>query len=132
MSIFASKTPRDLNPHGVIMTGSGTLPLCLCGWQRRRLDGPTLAEHIAEFDHVQSNEPNPILVEYRRTVALGADQRGMAQVFVNSINWGADLIDQIILDADPDRDLPRSIADAWADHARRVLTRLANLAQIGA
>ena len=25
MSIFASKTPRDLNPHGVIMTGAGTL-----------------------------------------------------------------------------------------------------------
>ena len=123
MSIFASKTPRDLNPHGVIMTGAGTLPLCLCGWQRRRLDGPTLAEHIAEFDHVQSNEPNPILVEFR--VAADVD-----------FTWAtARMLDALTYDhraPEAMREVVRRSLPEARDHARRVLTRLANLAQIGA
>ena len=113
MGIFASKTPRDLNPHGVIMTGAGTLPLCLCGWQRRRLDGPTLAEHIAEFDHVQHNEPNPILVELRCHVELGADMRGQVQVFLNTepAQWYKHF----------------GVTMRQINHARKVLARLAAL-----
>ena len=123
MSIFASKTPRDLNPHGVIMTGAGTLPLCSCGWQRRRLDGPTLADHIAEFDHVQHNKPNPILVELR--VAADVD-----------FTWAtARMLDALTYDhraPEAMREVVRRSLPEARDHARRVLTRLANLAQIGA
>ena len=114
MSIFASKTPRDLNPHGVIMTGAGTLPLCLCGWQRRRLDGPTLAEHIAEFDHVQHNAPNPILVAFREH------------------NTEAARTDSWKVPASPE-DWIKYTEKAYIGpsehtyHARRVLARLANL-----
>ena len=123
MSIFASKTPRDLNPHGVFMTGAGTPPLCSCGWQRRRLDGPTLAEHIAEFDHVQHNKPNPILVELR--VVADVD-----------FTWAtARMLDALTYDhraPEAMREVVRHSLPEARDHARRVLTRLANLSQIGA
>ena len=125
MSIFASKTPRDLNPHGVIMTGAGALPLCLCGWQRRRLDGPTLAEHIAEFDHVQHNKPNPILVELRRQNHDWSHKYAGVHAFyaANSTAW--------VRAGMPDD----TSGSEWAEferHAYKVTTRLANLAQIGA
>ena len=128
MSIFASKTPRDLNPHGVIMTSAGTLPLCSCGWQRRRLDGPTLADHIAEFDHVQHNEPNLILVDVRRYVEERSrmnQPKGWSRVlgiFSAAADYGHFVTG----------DWEEITSPEMLDHARRVLTRLANLAQIGA
>ena len=116
--MFASKTPRDLNSHVAFMTGAGTPPLCSCGWQGRRHDGPILAEHIAEFDHVQHNEPNPILVELR--VAADVD-----------FTWAiARMLDALTYDhraPEAMREVVhRSLPEA-RDHARRVLTRLANL-----
>ena len=125
MTMYASMTLRDLNPHGVIMTGAGTLPLCLCGWQRRRLDGPTLAEHIAEFDHVQHNEPNLILVELRRQNHDWSHKYAGVHAFyaANSTAW--------VRAGMPDY----TSGSEWAEfdhHADKVITRLANLAQIGA
>ena len=117
--MYASKTPRDLNPHGVIMTGAGTPPLCSCGWQGRRLDGPTLADHIAEFDHVQHNEPNPILVAFRRDADEMKRERGWT-VARTALSWDRDAFDPFVDMYDL----------AVLDHARRVLERLANLPQI--
>ena len=115
--MFASKTPRDLNSHVAFMTGAGTPPLCSCGWQGRRHDGPILAEHIAEFDHVQHNEPNPILTWHRNTT-----RHGMNAIAARYIldHWGATVgfVGSVhIIDYTPEHEI----------HARRVLTRLANL-----
>ena len=125
--MFASKTPRDLNPHSVIMTGAGTPPLCTCGWQGRRFDGPILAEHIAEFDHVQHDEPNPILVTFRRR----ADDETLDF-------WICGLDALAAFGGWTEWDSPRHplhsltlATDEQIDHARRVLTRLANLSRIG-
>ena len=105
--MFASKTPRDLNPHSVIMTGAGTPPLCTCGWQGRRFDGPILAEHIAEFDHAQHNEPNPILVEFR--------EEWESTAFSELLHWWLPTLEE-------------NTYPGWTEpqieHARRVLTRL--------
>ena len=120
--MFASKTPRDLNPHGVIMTGAGTPPLCSCGWQGRRLDGPILADHIAEFDHVQSNEPNPILVAFREYAEEhgmdAAEQANLAGAWLQAPGY----YERRLVTA-------RMLKPALRRHGHAVLARLANLAQ---
>lgn len=106
--MFASKTPRDLNSHVAFMTGAGTPPLCSCGWQGRRHDGPILAEHIAEFDHPQHNEPNPILVAVRQTPTIAPQAWLSKPLLCGELTTSR-------------------YSQSHIEHARRVLTRLANL-----
>jgi len=86
----------------------------------------------------QNNGTNPILVAFREYMAEGynAEQmREAAELWADAVMGHApgmlaqDLADEAVLSADPDRDPPRSTADAWTDHARRVLTRLAHFAE---
>lgn len=116
--IFSSKTPRDLNHDPE--------PYLLVGWMDEsgvhyyrsgRADlstWPVVHDPRPEFDHAQHNEPNPILVEFRNDVVLNPTipVRHLAMIWV-------------------DRDLfafeVEGATLAHADHARRVLVRLANL-----
>lgn len=122
--MFASKTPRDLNPHAPFMTGAGTPPLCSCGWQGRRFDGPILADHIAEFDHVQHNQPNPILVAFRADAACTYNwpRAILIQDWIDVLDGFSNAWDSCAVDLDDVLDA----STPWhRAHARRVLTRLA-------
>lgn len=101
---------RDGRRHGVFMTGAGTPPLCACRWQGKQFTGPILAEHIARN---ATSPVNPILVAFRaesrlQREGIGFGMRTQAQLWLQRQD-GAD-------DATPEQ----------ADHARKVLTRLAN------
>lgn len=149
MTIYASKTPRDLNHDPKCRNcgctahppGDGINGGCRAQWVEP--DGWTMTCGCREgqasaVPHVQHNEPNPILIAFREYVE-GADLSSLIWA-ANHWLWvfchrdadtGANRIyDEVILAGDPDRDPPRSIADAWEDHARRVLERLASLARL--
>ena len=118
MTIYASKTPRDLNhdpkpwAHGDIRAARPRYEHIIRWlWDAR-----------PEFDHVQHNEPNPILLAFRQDVAdvFVAEQFNVAAIARSWIDGDAL---ELFADMHPNEVL---------DHARRVLTRLANLSQIGA
>ena len=95
--MFASKTPRDLNHDPLPYLYASTD--YTARFSHNNLGYPYASSAIydprPEFDHVQHNEPNPILVAFREQ-----------------------------------RPVP-AVTEAAYLHARKVLTRLANLAQIG-
>lgn len=106
--IFSSKTPRDLNHD--------PRPLSTIGTGRRvqvgsEYAGETVLNPRPEFDHVQHNPPNPILVLFRK--GYDGDMRG----------WGAWLL---FASSDMLRD--EECTQDHVDHARRVLARLAAMA----
>lgn len=119
MTMFASKTPRDLNhdpyPYVTYRDLTGTLgPQAL--WRSgNRVDGAgyfTKLEPRPEFDHVQHNEPNPLLADYRLDIAhTGWRDR-------DPRDWLKEVTTRF-----PGVTFPWS--SAQIDHARRVLTRLA-------
>jgi hypothetical protein len=146
--MFASKTPRDLNhdPSPYLATvryeagqiddeGNpvGTDPFVVRFGIEPRTQRPIegIAEtgdvqfdwrvvefHDAdprpEFDHEQHNEPNPILTLFRD--ADNSDRRGLAAMWVDDIaEWNRQ--GEMGIDTTPDQ----------VEHARRVLTRFANL-----
>lgn len=102
--MYASKTPRDLNHD--------RFPVRIHGSQARSqrfIARDDIRDPRPEFDHVQHNEPNPILVSFRSN-----DMNPRAS------DWAKWLV--------------RPSLGAWhhadsthIDHARKVLTRLANL-----
>lgn len=115
-TIYASKTPRDLNhdPKPMIDPFSGvrfSVADELLGYEYHPRP---------EFDHVQHNEPNPILVNARGdAISVYGSQRAAAEAYLDHIN---------------ERSTVRTAAAGLGvyrlphiDHARRVLTRLANL-----
>jgi hypothetical protein len=122
--IFASKTPRDLN-HDREPYVDGHLDTA--GFGRRFSEPYSTPDHCQacgtrydprpEFDHVQHNPPNPILVWLR---AIWDDPK---------CGTHAEIVDYMLND-------PRMIdprmhehTPARIDHARRVLTRLARLTE---
>lgn len=124
--MFASKTPRDLNHDPKPWDGNTSTPenpddnryslelgaeLVFIGFAMKHAPRP-------EFDHVQHNEPNPILVEFR-SESTGAVTVLKAERYLA-------LIDEP-MSAD-EHGIPWS-RDA-RDHARRVLTPLARLAEV--
>lgn len=104
--MFASRTPRDLNHDHMPWADP-------CGW--RSSSGHIGVKTYAprpEFDHAQHNPPNPVLVALRRYVrvtgeALKEVRTVLYALDAGILNWGA--------------------TDDQIDHARKVLTRLANL-----
>ena len=132
MTTYASKTPRDLNhdPH----------PWAVYVWPHQPRINASMryatkdeAERQAfgsyvhgfyprpEFDHVQHNEPNPILMAFRRYAAEMKRERGWT-VAMTALSWDRDAFDPFVDMYDL----------ATLAHARRVLERLANLSRIGA
>jgi len=63
-----------------------------------------------EFDHVQHNEPNPILIAFRKDARMHGLAEALAYDWPDHWMWFQDYTDEMVT------------------HARRVLTRLANLA----
>ena len=114
MTTYASKTPRDLNHDPLPYVWNGHHPTA-----RKRDDCRTTFrvspdyeyDPRPEFNHVQHNEPNPILGIWRATT--DGDMRGwgvwLALAAHDMIAHGTATPEQI-------------------DHARRVLERLASLA----
>lgn len=114
MTLYASKTPRDLNrdpePY-VYAFGGERLSREDAYWNVGRVIG---YEPRPEFDHPQHNEPNPILLDLR-------DTHGLPDLWLEAIE-GRD--GDVFLAG-----VPRAFGDVRADHinhARRVLRRLAS------
>lgn len=107
MTIFKGRETdlgRDGRRHGVFMTGAGTPPLCACRWQGKNFTGPILAEHIAEKE---TAPVNPILVAFREWGPLNG--------------WADDAAEWLETGYWENLGTPEQI-----EHARKVLTRLAN------
>ena len=119
--MFASKTPRDLNhdPEPWAHTACG-YEWCDDFGDRFQTNNGTGNEFSPrpEFDHVQHNAPNPILVELR--VAADVD-----------FAWAtARMLDALTYDhraPEAMREVVRRSLPEARDHARKVLTRLAAL-----
>ncbi len=111
--IFSSKTPRDLNrdPAPFVFPETGMRSAAEFGPYAPR----------PEFDHVQHNAPNPVLAAFRRDAEEMKRERGW-DTRTTARSWDRDAFDPFV-DMYPAETL---------DHASRVLTRLANLPQIGA
>ena len=114
--MFASKTPRDLNHDPLPYLYASTD--YTARFSHNNLGYPYASSAIydprPEFDHVQHNEPNPILVEFREeSEALGRMHPADWARTCSREFWG------------------KEVSRDMLHHARRVLTRLANLAQIG-
>ena len=108
--IFSSKTPRDLNRDPEpFLDERGSRWISPVTFQPRTF---TYSPR-PEFDHVQHNEPNPILVDLRHN---GEPDEGRA-------HYAADLA----LGGESWRYWMKRVPQSRIDHARRVLTRLANL-----
>ena len=125
MTQYASKTPRDLNhdPFPYQSTQSAEIGLDYRVNEASLIARPEQRQAYKldprpEFDHVQHNEPNPILLAFRRDVAdvFVAEQFNVAAIARSWIDGDAL---ELFADMYPNEVL---------DHARRVLTRLANLA----
>ncbi|MDF2506313.1 MAG: hypothetical protein K0Q52_172 [Microbacterium sp.] len=125
MNIFSSRTPRDLNrdpapwvwlEHGERRGRTGgelQLPQA-DGWKSRYEPRP-------EYEHVQHNEPNPILVDVRKFRALRLKMN-------NPKGWAYILrVVERAVTARAYADV--TVTEEHIDHARRVLTRLARLAE---
>lgn len=105
--MFSSRTPRDLNhdPLPSVNPYDSSRWRDDGGWSEMRHDPRP------EFDHVQHNEPNPILVALRGAgVHREAYIRGFFASDPEMYSW------------------PKWSAE-HIDHARRVLTRLAHLTE---
>lgn len=108
--IFGSKTPRDLNhdPEPFVSHHGRHEDADPSGWD---FDVEFTLAPRREFDHIQHNEPNPILVEFRED--FDGDMRGWGV-------WLALASDEMTKD---DR-----ATIYHREHARRVLARLARFA----
>ena len=116
--MYASKTPRDLNrdplPYRNIETG------------RRYADAPAGTDYYfryeprPEYDAVQHNEPNPIMGLFREDAPRYASTQVAAQTW--KATWGT------LCAYHP---LFKTGVEAEIEHARKVLSRLAALAENG-
>lgn len=118
--LFASKTPRDLNhdPEPFVDDHG-------CRWIAPVTFQPRTFRYDPrpEFDHVQYNEPNPILVNLRQRIATGFDDvEEFAWWLKNEYNHDTD---SWVWEDD-------SITESHVAHARRVLSRLATPTEGGA
>lgn len=103
MTQLSSKTPRDLNhdPYGYVCTEG---PSCR---HSRKLAPTTRWSPRPEFDHVQHNEPNPILVEFRATLRNYNDKALCLAHYIEYVDGAV-----------------YGWAPAHIDHARKVFIRL--------
>lgn len=115
MALYSSKTPRDLNydpqPFRDERGNRWILPVT---FQPRTFTH----DPRPEFDHAQHNEPNPIILDFR-------DMVGIAQLWLEAIEGPEG---DAFLAGTP-KEFGRIDAD-HITHARKVLTRLANLGKV--
>lgn len=116
VSIFASKTPRDLNHDPFPYRNPDTREPFASRWRGGEMgNGGNIFDPRPEFDHVQNNAPNPILVEFRVSRGhYGAHEKALA------IRHYLTYIDGDVYGWKPEQ----------RDHARRVLTRLSVLPEV--
>ncbi|MEY4081680.1 MAG: hypothetical protein RL430_2110 [Actinomycetota bacterium] len=124
--MFSSKTPRDLNhdPYPNVWDGHTPFNQMRADHDKFRKGAPVgvigsmtyLHRPRPEFDHVQHNPPNPILVAFRTEVRLQreADWLPMHAVAETTLER---------------QDGFEDATGAQCAHARRVLTRLARLSE---
>lgn len=119
MTIYASMTPRYVNHDPEPWLGR------VIGMRARdsligRLNHPENWDYHPrpEFNHVQHNEPNPILLAFRQDVA---------DVFVAE-QFNVEAIARSWIDGDALELFADMYPNEVLDHARRVLERLAGLA----
>lgn len=110
--MFASKTPRDLNRD--------PRPLSTIGTGRRvavgsNYAGETVPNPRPEYDHPQHNEPNPILLELRRT---WREDRAHHE---NDLQLCAD---RVLMSDVEEPAAAEHFTPEQRDHAERVLSRL--------
>ncbi len=77
---------------------------------------------IAEFDFVQHNEPNPILVDVRANLHKGYNWSRMLFAFTQATEYTGAFVTA---------EWERIEDEAIIDHARRILTRLAAMESNG-
>lgn len=129
--MFASKTPRANNdpqpyPTGIvdpITKVEGRMNRAAARWVYGRDDERLVTNFHPrpEFDHVQHNEPNPILTAFR------SDDKHV------EIVWTPDRIAEWIAEETrTDMGAPDDYTDDQRLHARKVLTRLAKRAGVTA
>jgi hypothetical protein len=131
--MFASKTPRDLNhdPEPWVSHHGRHEDADPAGWD---FDVEFTLHPRPEFDHVQHNPPNSILVQIR-------EDNERSQFAVNGVPLSARLDMWLMSIANLDtfggfkswdspghpRHVLTTASEQEIDHARRVLTRLAHL-----
>lgn len=118
--MFASKTPRDLNhdPKPYVGASGDRDYEQSAPWHAAREYDPR-----PEFDHVQHNEPNPILVEFRRTLTqVEVPAPWLAGHWTQTDEMWDEMV---LLDGSMDDEHIGTLAQE--DHARKVLSRLAAL-----
>jgi hypothetical protein len=113
--MFASKTPRDIHHDPEPYRGKYPFTANRSAWQIT--NGREIVTEYAPrsgYFPRQHNEPNPILTLFRD--ADNSDRRGLAAMWVDDIaEWNRQ--GEMGIDTTPDQ----------VEHARRVLTRFANL-----
>lgn len=119
MTVFASKTPRDLNHDPAPFVFPET------GMRSAAEFGPYIPR--PEFDHAQHNEPNPVLVAFREHVEVVSPNKGD---WANVPNLAGEWLEHFSHYWEGFRG-GRIARVGHRTHARRVLTRLANLSRIG-
>lgn len=120
MTVFASKTPRDLNrdPHPNVWDGHSQHDQMRDDTDMFRKGAPYNYKRYThrprpEFDHVQHNEPNPVLTWAREVgTSTALDEATFSS---GSYMVGAWVGDQ-------------QVTSDHVVHARRVLTRLVRMA----
>lgn len=125
--IFSSKTPRDLNRDPLPYVWNGHFPTA-----RKRDDCRTTfrvspdyeRDPRPEFDHTQHNEPNPILSFILRDAV---EQDAAENPPIIDLADTARYVLEMGLEAG---EYDEAHTPEQIDHARRVLTRLANLAKL--
>ena len=104
MSIYASKMPfPNRDPKPFIDREDGPGREIRQSWS----DGWTDYEPRPEFDHIQHNKPNPLLVEFREIHSLTGNP-----LFSDALMFTSDLMDARV-----------RVMGHW-DHAMRVLTKI--------
>lgn len=122
MTIYASKTPRNLNhdPLPYLYASTDYTARYAHNDPGHPYASSAIHDPRPEFDHVQHNEPNPILLAFRRDADEMKRERGWT-VAMTALSWDRDAFDPFVDMYDL----------AVLDHARRVLERLASPAAIG-
>lgn len=125
--MFSSKPPRENNdPYPNVWHGHSPYNQMRGDTDMFREGAPYHFERYIyrprpEFDHVQHNAPNPILVEFRDNVARRGEDPYWGDTWDSTMDW---------LDQAQQSDtscIEMGVTTAHINHAQRVLKRLANM-----
>ena len=121
--MYASKTPRDLNRDPQPYWEGGERVSIAPGDTYLRAIMATSFDPRPEFDHVQHNKPNRLLIDFRRIDGGRGEYADWVRDIDENRGWW---VSQMAPSGNTIGYAPHEI-----QHARKVLTRLANLAEKG-